>query len=252
MLKWILIALLVLAGLFLIFAMTGHSTLGLVLLGSALVIFCYTLLGWLSDSNREPARLLRTALTSLLCLGVLAAGVTEFFILRASRGQPDRVCPYMIVLGAKVNGTRPSLSLNNRIDAAYDYLTEHPHVIAVLSGGQGPDEGISEAQCMFDQLTQRGIDPQRLLLEDKSTSTWENLTFSLDILEETTGHRPEAVGLLSSEYHLFRASLQARDCGTEAVGIPAATSWLSLRLNYFLREIAGVWHYIILGGYSHA
>ena len=104
---------------------------------------------------------------------------------------------------------------------------------------------------MFLQLTARGIDPQRLWLEEQATSTWENLKFSLNLIEEKTGVRPEKIGLLSSEYHLFRAGLFARDCGVEAVGIPAETSWPTIRLNYFLREVAGVWHYIILGGQYH-
>ena len=168
--------------------------------------------------------------------------------MRASVGQPDKSCQYMVVLGAKVNGTSPSLSLADRLDAAYDYLTDHPQVIAVLSGGQGPDEGISEAQCMYNVLTQRGIDPQRLWMEGRSTSTWENINFSLDLIESKTGTRPDTIGLLSSEYHLFRAGMLAKDCGVKAVGIPAPTSWLSLRVNYFTREVAGVWHYIILGG----
>ena len=159
--------------------------------------------------------------------------------------------PAARIQNAKVNGTSPSLSLNDRIRAAYTYLSENPDTIAILSGGQGADEGISEAQCMFEQLTARGIDPERLWLEDKATSTWENLNFSLALIEEKTGVRPSTIGLLSSEYHLFRASLFAADCGVEAIGIPAATSWFSIRVNYFLREVAGVWHYLILGGQYH-
>ena len=104
---------------------------------------------------------------------------------------------------------------------------------------------------MFEQLTARGIDPERLWLEDQATSTWENLNFSLALIEEKTGNRPATIGLISSEYHLFRAGLFAADCGVKAVGIPAATSWVSIRVNYFLREVAGVWHYLILGGQYH-
>ena len=104
---------------------------------------------------------------------------------------------------------------------------------------------------MFSELTERGIATSRLWLEEQASSTWENITFSLDLIEEKTGTRPNSIGLLSSEYHLFRASLFAKDCGVEAVGIPAETSWVSLKLNYFAREVAGVWHYIILGGQYH-
>ena len=109
----------------------------------------------------------------------------------------------------------------------------------------------SDASDCFLRLFCRGIAPERLWLEPNATSTWENLNFSLDIIEEKTGLRPTEIGLLSSEYHLFRAGLFAKDCGVEAIGIPAATSWKSIRLNYFLREVAGVWHYILLGGQYH-
>ena len=68
------------------------------------------------------------------------------------------------------------------------------------------------------------------------------------LIEEKTGERPEKLGILSSEYHLFRAKLFAKECGVEAVGIPARTSRLSQKINHFMREVAGVWHYLILGG----
>ena len=101
---------------------------------------------------------------------------------------------------------------------------------------------------MYDALVELGIDPERIWLEEQATSTWENITFSLDLIEEKTGTRPEKIGVLSSEYHLFRASLLAKKCGVEFVGIPAQTSRFSQKVNHFMREIAGVWHFLILGG----
>ena len=101
---------------------------------------------------------------------------------------------------------------------------------------------------MYDELVKLGISPDRLRLEEKATSTWENLTFALDIIEAETGARPAKIGVISSEYHLFRASLFARACNVEFVGIPAHTSRISQMINHFLREVAGVWHYILLGG----
>ena len=101
---------------------------------------------------------------------------------------------------------------------------------------------------MFEELTAMGIEENRVWMEDKATSTWENLSFSLNLIEEKTGVRPKTIGLLSSEYHLFRAMLQAEAYGVETVGIPATTKWVALRINNYLREVAGVWHYFILGG----
>ena len=130
----------------------------------------------------------------------------------------------------------------------WGYLLEHPEVIAVVSGGQGADEPMTEAQCMYDALVALGISPDRIWVEDKAESTWENLNFSLDLIEEKTGTRPTEIGVLSSEYHLFRASLFAKACDVGFIGIPAKTSRASQLINHCMREVAGVWHYILLGG----
>ena len=96
-------------------------------------------------------------------------------------------------------------------------------------------------------LVEHGIAPERIWMEEKATSTWENIRFSLDLIEKTTGLRPKTAGIVSNEFHLCRAGLMARRQGLTAVGIPAHTSWVSLRVNYFLREIVAVWKLMILG-----
>ena len=188
---------------------------------------------------------LRRLIYVFLILGILAASITEEFIVSAAHPDSQPACDYIIVLGAGVNGSKPSLSLQERIQAAYAYLTAHPNAIAVLSGGQGSGEDITEAACMYGELTAMGIDGSRLLLEEKSSSTMENLTFTMELLQAQSGSRPARVGIVSSEYHLFRAGLFAKALGVESVGIPAKTTWVSLRLNYYLREVAAVWKYLV-------
>ena len=249
---WIVIVIFSLLALFLNFCMVGYSFSVLVCLCIIGIILVYKGLRQLGNKYPRDARTLKRIFTCILCIGLLVVGSTEAIIIRASLGDPKEHCDYMVVLGAGVHGDQPSLSLQNRIDAAYEYLTEHPDVVAVLSGGQGDGENITEAQCMFDHLAAMGIEKDRLWMEDKASSTWENLNFSLDTIEEKTGQRPEKLGVLSSEYHLFRASLFADACGVEFVGVPAKTTKLSLRINYFMREVAGVWHYILLGGQYNA
>lgn len=85
-------------------------------------------------------------------------------------------------------------------------------------------------------------------MEDKSTSTRENLQYTLALIEARTGARPEKAGILTNDFHLYRAGLFAREEGLTPIGICAETGWFALELNYFLREIAGVWYYIIFGG----
>lgn len=246
--KWLVPLFFLLLSLICVVAVHGHKFLGMVCFGIAAVFCCYYLIALLRKRHIAAAKVLNTVLTVLLCLGLCVFAVTEVIILRASKGREDTEFTYLVVLGAKVNGTAPSLSLSDRLDAAHTYMTNHPDVIAVLTGGQGEDEGISEAECMFNELTRRGISPDRLWLEEQATSTWENLKFSLSIIEEKTGKRPETIGVLSSEYHLYRAGLFAKVNGIDAALIPAPTSWPTIRLNYFMREVVGVWKFIILGG----
>lgn len=197
------------------------------------------------------AKILSGILAGILAIGLGMVTVVGILVADAAKPETAQPCRYIVVLGAKVNGTDPSRTLRERIDAAYDYLAAHPDTVAVLSGGQGSQEDISEAQCMYNCLTERGIDPQRLWQEENATSTWENLQFSLKLIEEKTGSTPETIGIVSSAYHLYRASLFAEQCGAEAVAIPAKTENPVHFINYYLREIAGVWHYYLLGGLYH-
>lgn len=248
LLPWLSCLLLGALAFFLKFCVPGYSFSALVCLGLIGLILFYTLIPMAAVRCPRLAGTAKKAVTGLLILGLLTAGVTEAFIIEASFGDLREHVDYVVVLGAKVRESGPSVSLWDRIYGAYDYLTEHPDATAIVSGGQGADEPMSEGQAMYDELVGLGIDPERIWIEDRATSTWENLTFSLDLIQEKTGERPEKLGVVSSEYHLFRASLFARKCSVDFVGIPARTSHPSQMVNHFMREIAGVWHYLILGG----
>lgn len=233
---------------FLKFCLPGYSFSALVCLCLIAIILFYAFMPILGMRFPGFARVTTRIFTTVLIIGLLIVGITEAVIIKASFGNPKEQVAYMVVLGAKVNSNGPSVSLWDRICGAYTYLEEHPDVIVIVSGGQGTDEPITEAECMHRELIELGIDPSRIWIEDEATSTWENINFSLDLIEERTGERPTKLGILSSEYHLFRASLFARKCSVEFVGIPARTSRVSQMINHFLREVAGVWHYLLLGG----
>ena len=227
------------------YSMPGFDFSGLVCVGLAAVAVCYWAL------FRFPGKIfkwLRRVLTVCVILGVTVAAVTGIFIAKASKGTSDGDCDYIIVLGAGVNGTEPSLILTERLQATVNYLTEHEDAICIVSGGQGEGEQITEAACMQAYLVKHGIEDSRIWMEEKATSTWENLSYSMDLIEEKTGTRPDRVGVISNEFHMFRAGLMAKEMDIEMVGIPAKTSWVSLRINYFVREIVGVWKHFILGG----
>ena len=245
---WVLVA-----GMFLLMGVLirrtpGFSFSSYVLWGCAGLVIVYRILGWMKKKAPKLSKALRTILTLCLCAGLVLAAVTGVFIGRAGQGDADQDCDYVIVLGAGVNGTVPSLILSERINRAYDYLTANPDVICIVSGGQGPGEDITEAKCMYDRLVSKGIDPERIWQEDKSTSTRENIRFSLEVIEAKTGRRPTEAAIISNEFHLFRAGLFAQEQDLAMIGVPAKTTWFSLRANYFLREIVAVWYYVILGG----
>ena len=142
-----------------------------------------------------------------------------------------------IVLGCKVNGERPSRMLRERLDAALEYLEENPNATCVVSGGQGKDEGISEAECMFRYLTEKGIEPERIYKEDKSTSTEENMKFSLEVIRENGLN--EEVAIITNEFHLYRAGITASECGLSFGTKPAETE-IWLLATYYVRELYAI------------
>ena len=182
----------------------------------------------------------------LLILLLIAAFITGHLILKAGKGTGGNF-RYMILLGAKVTGTEPSPILQDRIEAAYRYLSAHEDVICIVSGGKANADRISEAQCMYDGLVALGIDPERIWLEDQAVNTKQNIRYSMALIEEKTGNRPDSVGILSSDTHLLRAKLLARRQHVTAITVPAPSSHRSSYLKHFLREIIVVWYYVLIG-----
>lgn len=180
-------------------------------------------------------------------LVALAMLVTGIAVGVACGGSKNPEADYVVVLGAGVNGTAPSRSLRARLHAAQTYLETYPNAVAVLSGGQGKGESITEAECMYRWLTEHGVDPGRLWKEERATTTAENLRYSLDLIEERTGQRPEHIAIVSSAYHLLRARLLAKREGVTAVCCPANDMNTGYSVQMVVREIFGVWYTLLLG-----
>lgn len=244
-LPWILCPPLALFAYFLKFIAPGYGFSALVCCILIFIIVFYAVTG---HFMYPAVQVLRKVFTVMLVIGLIVIAITEAVIIKASFGSPKESVDYVVVLGAKVRQSGPSVSLWDRIRGAKDYLDEHPGAIAIVSGGQGEDEPMTEAKAMYDALVDMGVDPSRVWMEDKATNTYENIQFSLELIAEKTGQHPEKLGVVSSEYHLFRASLFTKDAGVGFVGIPAHTSRPSQMINHFMREVAGVWYYWILGG----
>lgn len=184
-----------------------------------------------------------TAVSLILAAVLLAFAITGGIIMDAAAGTPGE-SQYLLLLGTTVEGTEPSPMLRDRINAAYAYLTAHPDVICIVSGYKSSGE-ISEAECMFNELTELGVDSSRIWMEPNASSTLENLDFSLDLIEEKTGTRPDTIGILSSEFHLLRAGMFADEYGIDYFTVPAKTTDFPSFLYWFAREIILVWYYSI-------
>lgn len=178
---------------------------------------------------------------------VLFGGVLVWFLIGKwiAEGQEpvaDGTNEYAIILGAKVNGETPSLTLHYRLKAALSYAETHPDVRFILSGGQGPDEDIAEAEAMRRYLTEHGIDEDRLLIEAQSTSTYENLLYSKKLLPEDV----ESITIITSDFHLARARMLADSLGLKTDALAAKTPE-SVKVQQHIRERLAIIKTYIVG-----
>ena len=229
------------------FAVIGYSFSAFLFLCAAALFAALFLLAALERKRPRPARIMRRFIAVLLIFGVAMFIAAEIPVVLASRGDADTEAEYLIVLGAGVNGTTPSLSMINRLAAALDYLTRYPEAKVVLTGGQGEGESIPEAEAMRIWLERQGIVPGRILKEDESTSTLENIVFALEIIEADGGDITKPLAIASSEYHLYRAKQMASSLGINTLGVAARTTLFSLKVNHFIREAFGVIYMWVFG-----
>lgn len=168
--------------------------------------------------------------------GMIIFVSVEAKVINAMNAVPESNLSYVIVLGAGVRGTTPTRPLLLRMKKAYEYMSENPHTILIASGGKGNGEDISEAECIYEYLVEKGIPSERILLEDQSTDTKENLKNSFAIIPQNAGR----VGILSNGFHLYRATQIANLQGHTNVSGVAADTLLPLGIHYVVREFFAV------------
>ncbi len=179
----------------------------------------------------------------IVCIGAVLALAAMIAIYRGAKGEETAEDVPVVVLGCQVKGEKPSRILGERIDAADRYLQSHPAAIAVLSGGQGENEGISEAECMYRELVARGIEADRLYKEESSTNTPTNLRNSRAILEEALGGTDWSAGreiaVITSEFHCYRGIWHARQEGLNATAYASKTA-MPYVIPFYAREVVAV------------
>ncbi len=192
----------------------------------------------------KPLRIISIAIVIIAALLIILAAVISAFMISAANS-PPKGNTTVIILGCKVRGKTPSLMLMQRIMTAKRYLEKDPDAMCVVSGGQGDDELISEAECMKRVLMENGISEDRIIMEERSTSTDENIRFSLEKMKELgiSG----SVTIVTNEFHQLRAKMIAESYGLESYSLSAPTTKYLLP-TYWLREWFGVCYTFLFSG----
>lgn len=179
------------------------------------------------------------ALIALILVGVLTFAALLGAVLRGSYDHVQGDPQIIVILGCQVKSWGPSILLQDRLDKALDYLEEHPDMTVVVSGGQGPDEHITEAQAMYDYLVAHGVNGEQILLEEESHNTVQNLKYTRELLE-TEGYDLTAdIVVVSNGFHLTRVQmLWERVWGSNdnLSTLAAPSSHVPSRLKMYIRE----------------
>lgn len=184
---------------------------------------------------RSLPKWLRVIVTSGFCAGLILFVVVEGLILSGFKAEAQPGADFLIVLGAQWKTNGPSDVLRRRLDRAVEYLAENPDTMVIVSGGQGGNEVITEAAGMRQYLIDAGIAEERILTEDKSTNTRENLAFSAGLFDRASSRTV----IVTNNFHVFRALKIAEKQGYRAEGL-AADSVVWMLPNNMLREFLGV------------
>lgn len=222
---------------------TSSVTLGMAApgaLGTALIIFAVVNL--MKKKNFFKSKWLLRLIIIALAAAALFFFTIEAFIWNGAHTKEagDTETNFVIVMGCGIfpDGSL-TLTLKNRLDAAIEYLDRYPNAVCVVSGGQGSNEPMPEGRAMADYLIAQGISEQRVLSEERATSTKENLLFSYEIINDVYPEREKTAALVSSDFHIFRIKFLAKRFGMDAIGVPTETPWY-IRINCYIREFFGV------------
>ena len=180
-----------------------------------------------------PGRCVVILLGSLILFAIIYAIVLSVLMYKAEKNNPDNP-KVLIVLGCKVNGENPSKMLRRRLDTAYSVLENNEDTMCVVSGGQGANEKYTEASVMKKYLVEKGIDSNRIIEEDKSVDTDENIKFSMDKIDENG--LSHDVSIVTDGFHQYRAKLIADKYGVKNATAYSASTETRFIAIYWVRE----------------
>jgi uncharacterized SAM-binding protein YcdF (DUF218 family) len=200
-----------------------------------LFIFFYKMKGKISGLYKKIPKILKLFSIIVITVFLLSFIIIEGFIINDAQNKNIENANYVIILGAGLNGSSPSLTLLQRINVAIDYLKKNTNVDVIVSGGKGFRETFTEAEVMSKLLQNNGIESNRIILEDRSTNTYENLVYSGKLIDLN-----KKIVIVSSGFHLFRAKNIAKKIGYKNIGGIASKTPLLLLPNYYVREYLAI------------
>lgn len=232
----VLLGLLSLANLFIVLQVS-NPTIGFALQGA----LSLAMIGYAAFFNKIPTKIHITA--GILC--IFPVVLVIFLFIYGNISNVNYTEDAVIVLGAGVRGERVTRPLARRLDAAFYYWQQNPDAYIVVTGGLGNRATITEAEAMARYLVERGVPREAILLEELSTSTYENLTFAKEILDEHFLGEFRVV-VITNDFHLYRGVQTARRVGLDVTRLGAYTDWYSWPVNY-LREMLAVINFWVFG-----
>ncbi len=193
-------------------------------------------------AKSKAPRVLFRAGCVLFAAGMVWSGVLTGLMISGVHAVPPENAT-VVVLGSKVSGNAPSADLRVRIETAGDYLLIHPQAKCIASGGKGKGELRTEASVIQEYLMKKGISTSRILVEDHSSDTKENLQNSLKLIDQNGLSRELAI--VTDDYHEYRAGQIAKSLGAVPYSVPAQTPWYIFSACY-ARELLALTKYLIL------
>ena len=209
------------------------------MLGIVLLVYGYVELKFNIDIWGHIPKIYRMIITTLFTIGlVIFIGIESIIIYNGHHHDTEKP-DYLVVLGAGLRGRSISASLLYRLETALDFHDMYPDLKIVVSGGQGEGEDMTEALAMKNFLVDNGVDPSLIIMEDKSTNTYENFLYTKNVLEEETRKEDFTITIISNNFHMYRAKFLAKEVGFNTYGYPAPSHKASA-LVFYVREFFGI------------
>lgn len=219
-----------------------HSSLNF----GTLILYLLTLAFLARAAFYQPLNRFFATLPGHIALGAVgiaaafSALVLAFILWNAYGLSPTGQEKTMVVLGAGLRGDAPSRLLRERLDKAWEYYAEHPELTIVVTGGQGRDELRPEGAAMRDYLIAKGVPAEKILSEEKSTSTEENFAFSRQLMEQAGLDVQAPILLVTNDFHCYRGKQYAEMAGFTGVSALAAHTPFTAIIPCYLREVAAL------------